>query len=64
MKTVLATSLTQAFELLASGKYPEIELDFDINADDFFNLTTNNLAHDVKIIKRHERFIIKIRYSS
>ncbi|STW97408.1 hypothetical protein [Kluyvera ascorbata] len=47
MSTITANSISEANELIFSGKYKEIILDFDIDADSFFTLAT--APHDIKI---------------
>ncbi|BBV64302.1 hypothetical protein [Kluyvera ascorbata] len=47
MSTITANSISEANELISSGKYKEIILDFDIDADSFFTLAT--APHDIKI---------------
>ena len=47
MSTITANSISEANKLISSGKYKEIILDFDIDADSFFTLAT--APHDIKI---------------
>ena len=47
MSTITANRISEANELISSGKYKEIILDFDIDADSFFTLAT--APHDIKI---------------
>lgn len=47
MSTITANSISEANELISSGKYKEIILDFYIDADSFFTLAT--APHDIKI---------------
>ncbi|MFB5643906.1 hypothetical protein ACEZEZ_19270 [Kluyvera ascorbata] len=47
MSTITANSISEANELISSGKYKEIILDFDIDADSFFTLAA--APHDIKI---------------
>ena len=41
MPTITASSMQEAKELIHCGKYREIGLNFDIDADDFFTLATS-----------------------
>ncbi|MFH7827479.1 hypothetical protein [Kluyvera chengduensis] len=47
MSTITANSISEAKELISCGKYKEIILDFDIDADSFFTLAT--APHGIKI---------------
>ena len=47
MSTISASSINEAKELINCGKYKEIVLNFDIDADDFFTLATSH--HDTKV---------------
>ncbi|MFU0888307.1 hypothetical protein ACM26S_20060 [Kluyvera sichuanensis] len=47
MSTITANSISEAKELITCGKYKEIILNFDIDADSFFTLAS--APHDIKI---------------
>ena len=47
MPTITANSISETKELISCGKYKEIILNFDIDADSFFTLAT--ASHDIKI---------------
>ena len=60
MPTVKATNLEQARELLNSGKHKAVELDFDVDADTFFSLSTEYCEHGAKISRHENHFVIKL----
>jgi len=47
--------MKEAKELMNCGKYKEIVLNFDIDADDFFTLATSQSATKVTITDRNNR---------
>ncbi|MDQ7100905.1 hypothetical protein [Serratia sp. MF2] len=61
MSTTDAVSLKNAQELLLSGKYKEITLAFDINADDFFSFAAEWCDKGAKIKKGDKFFTISMK---
>ena len=59
MPTITASSMKEAKELKNCGKYKEIVLNFDIDADDFFTLATSHSATKVTITDRNNRSSVK-----
>jgi len=59
MPTITASSMKEAKELMNCGKYREIVLNFDIDADDFFTLATSQSATKVTITDRNNRSSVK-----
>ena len=53
--SITASSMKEAKELMNCGKYKEIVLNFDIDADDFFTLATSQSATKVTITDRNNR---------
>ncbi|EUC91652.1 hypothetical protein HMPREF1569_3924 [Klebsiella oxytoca OK-1] len=51
--------MKEAKELMNCGKYREIVLNFDIDADDFFTLATSQSATKVTITDRNNRSSVK-----
>lgn len=54
MSRAKAYNLKQAYQMATSGKYQQVELAFDVDADTFFMLTTNYGLSGAKI-ERHDR---------
>lgn len=61
MSVITAHNVAQARELLNSGKYKEVALDFDVATDDFFKIATEYVDQGAKIKKAGDRFIIKLK---
>lgn len=61
MPTVKAISLEQAHELLNSGKHKAVELDFDVDADTFFALSSEYCEDGAKISRHENHFVIKLQ---
>ncbi|HHG8772081.1 hypothetical protein EDF73_105280 [Raoultella sp. BIGb0138] len=59
MPTITASSMQEAKELITCGKYREIVLNFDIDADDFFTLATSQQATKVTILNRNNHSPVK-----
>ena len=59
MPTITASSMQEAKELINCGKYREIVLNFDIDADDFFTLATSQSATKVTMINRNKHSPVK-----
>lgn len=59
MPTITASSMKEAKELLNCGKYREVVLNFDIDADDFFTLATSQSSTKVTITDRNNRSSVK-----
>jgi hypothetical protein len=51
--------MQEAKELIHCGKYREIVLNFDIDADDFFTLATTQSATKVTMINRNNHSPVK-----
>ncbi|ALQ44815.1 hypothetical protein ATN83_0686 [Raoultella ornithinolytica] len=51
--------MQEAKELIHCGKYREIVLNFDIDADDFFTLATSQSATKVTMINRNKHSPVK-----
>ncbi|ORM61346.1 hypothetical protein PRCB_00475 [Pantoea rodasii] len=60
MKITSAKSLKKANELLRSGDCREVILDFNISADEFFELADRWAEKGAKIKKEDGRFIIRL----
>ncbi|PWC14223.1 hypothetical protein B4923_04760 [Brenneria roseae subsp. americana] len=61
MKTVKATDMQEAQQLLNSGRYQKVELDFDISSDDFFQLASTWCARGAKIKLENGNFVLKTK---
>ncbi|HFF8810585.1 TPA: hypothetical protein ACGE8T_004222 [Klebsiella pneumoniae] len=61
MSITQATSLKHAQELLQSGNHKEVELLFDINADEFFSFAAEWCGKGAKIKKGDKFFKISIK---
>ncbi|WP_354692034.1 hypothetical protein [Phytobacter sp. RSE-02] len=59
MPTAKATTLEQAYAMLNSGKYKQVELDFDVDADAFFALSAEFCNNGAKIARHDNHFVIK-----
>ena len=59
MPTITASSMKEAKELMNCGKYKEIVLNFDIDADDFFTLATSQSVTKVTTTDRNNRSSVK-----
>lgn len=60
MKSANAKSYKKANELLKSGEYREVVLDFDISADEFFELADRWAEKGAKIRKEDSKFVVKL----
>lgn len=54
-------NIDHAYELLLSGKHKGIELEFDIDTNDFFKIVTEFGSKGAKITRINERFISKLK---
>jgi hypothetical protein len=61
MSIAKAHSIKQAWLMLNSGKYKEIELAFDVDADTFFLLSTEYCDHGAKISRHDNHFVIRLK---
>lgn len=61
MKVAKADTIEKTYELLNSGLYGEIELNFDLNTDDFFKIAMVYGDKGAKIKRKNKRFIIKLK---
>ncbi|AUU91433.1 MULTISPECIES: hypothetical protein [Enterobacteriaceae] len=61
MSIAKAHSLKQVYQMLNSGKYSEIELAFDVDADAFFQLSTEYCDDGAKITRHENHFVIKLK---
>lgn len=61
MSIVKAHSITQAYQMLDSGKHREIELAFDVDADAFFLLSTEYCEQGARITRHDNHFVIKVK---
>lgn len=60
MKTGKSDSVKQTNEMLGSGNYNEVILDFDVSSDDFFEIADSWSDKGAKISKEGKNFKIKI----
>lgn len=60
MKAGKSDSVKQTNEMLDSGNYNEVVLDFDVSSDDFFEIADSWSDKGAKISKEGERFKIKV----
>ncbi|KHJ65237.1 hypothetical protein QU24_25590 [Pantoea rodasii] len=60
MKNASAKSLKKANELLRSGEYREVVLDFNISADEFFELADRWADKGAKIKKEDGKFVVRL----
>jgi hypothetical protein len=49
MPVIIASSIKEAKALINGGKYREIILNFDIDADDFFSLASHSLGQNLHL---------------
>lgn len=61
MTVIKAVNIEQTYELLNSNQHEEIELDFDIDTDDFFNIAITYGDRGAKIKRKKGRFVIKLK---
>jgi hypothetical protein len=59
MSTAIAYSINQAKELLQSGSYRKIKLDFDIGADEFFSFAGEHCSDCMKVKHVDGAFILE-----
>jgi len=55
MAVIIASSVKEAKALINGGKYREIILNFDIDADDFFSLASHSAGTKISIADRNDR---------
>ena len=55
MPVIIASSIKEANALINCGKYREIILNFDIDADDFFSLASHSAGTKISISDRNDR---------
>lgn len=60
MKSATAKSVKKANELLKSGEFREVVLDFNISADEFFELADRWAERGAKIKKEDGSFVIRL----
>jgi len=60
VKTGKSDSVKQANEMLHSGNYSEVILDFNVSTDEFFEIADSWSDRGAKISKEGERFKIKV----
>lgn len=60
MKNASAKSLKKANELLRSGEYREVVMDFNISADEFFELADRWADKGAKIKKEDGKFVVRL----
>lgn len=60
MKTGKAKTVNQTDEMLRSGDFREVLLDFDISTDAFFTLADKWGDKGAKIQKKADKFLIKL----
>ncbi|MCA1177293.1 MULTISPECIES: hypothetical protein [unclassified Pantoea] len=60
MKSTTAKSYKKANEMLKSGEFREVVLDFNISADEFFELADRWAERGAKIKKEDGSFVIKL----
>lgn len=58
METVKASNLEQAKQLLQSGNAIKIELDFELDSDEFFNFAIEYCINGAKLTRVGDRFVI------
>lgn len=59
MPVIIASSIKEANALINAGKYREIILNFDIDADDFFSLASHSAGTKISISDRNDRSPVK-----
>lgn len=60
MKPGKSDSVKQANEMLHSGNYSKVILDFNVSTDEFFKIAGSWSDKEAKISKEEEKFKIKI----
>lgn len=55
MPVIIASGVKEAKALINGGKYREIILNFDIDADDFFSLASHSAGTKISIADRNDR---------
>lgn len=60
MKSATAKSFKKANALLKSGEFREVVLDFNISADEFFELADRWAERGAKIKKEYGSFVIRL----
>ncbi|MBS0881307.1 hypothetical protein JK231_11910 [Pantoea sp. JGM49] len=60
MKSATAKSFKKANALLKSGEFREVVLDFNISADEFFELADRWAERGAKIKKEDGSFVIRL----
>lgn len=58
MGTVKANNLEQAQQLLQSADAIKIELDFELDSDEFFNFAIEYCTNGTKLTRVDDRFVI------
>ncbi len=58
MGTVKASNLEQAKQLLQSGDAIKLELDFELDSDEFFNFAIEYCTNGTKLTRAGDRFLI------
>lgn len=64
MGTVKASNLEQAKQLLQSGDAIKLELDFELDSDEFFNFAIEYCTNGAKLTRAGDRFQISRKKSS
>lgn len=64
MGTVKASNLEQAKQLLQSGDAIKLELDFELDSDEFFNFAIEYCTNGTKLTRAGDRFLISRKKSS
>lgn len=60
LKTGKSESIKQVNDMLRSGDYREVILDFDISTDEFFKMADHWGDKGAKIKKEGNRFVVKL----
>ncbi|MCB3612898.1 hypothetical protein H5796_25640 [Klebsiella pneumoniae] len=58
MSTAKASSLEQARHLLESGSVRKVELEFELDSDAFFALTTKYCSDGARLTRKDNHFVI------
>lgn len=58
MAILKASNLEQAKQLLQSDDTVKIELDFELDSDEFFNFAIEYCTHGAKLTRVGDRFVI------
>lgn len=64
MAMLKASNLEQAKQLLQSDDTVKIELDFELDSDEFFNFAIEYCTHGAKLTRVGDRFVISRKISS